>query len=35
MRQEETMWRGSGGADDDPVDVSELLNAALHRRPKR
>jgi hypothetical protein len=33
-REEETMWRGSDG-DDDPVEVSELLSAALHRRPTR
>jgi hypothetical protein len=33
-REEETMWRGSDG-DYDPVDVSELLSAALHRRPTR
>lgn len=35
MRQEETMWRGSGGDEDDHVDVNELLNAALRRRPRR
>ena len=33
-REEETMWRGSDG-DDDPVEVSELLSPALHRRPTR
>jgi hypothetical protein len=35
MRQEETMWPGLGGDDDDQVDVTALLNAAIRSRPRR